>query len=662
MSLENPLQRCARLLREGQARQAAEVAEAELARDPTVHGLWHMLGAARLAAGDPAGACTALERARQAEPANTAVLDRLGMAFARLGRRDEAAEVFSKVIELRPDSAAGWSNAAANALARRRFSDALRFAERAVALSPELPQACMARANALFELARHDDAADAYRKALALQPSNAKAVTNFALSLSRLGARAEALAALAGLLAQRPELASVRAQYASELYKGGRVGEALAEYRTALEQSPGSADIWSGYLFVLSHEESCSAAEAFAEHRRFGDVIGAAIPRTHDGWENTPDPDRRLRVGFVSGDLRTHAVAYFIEPVWRSFDRSGMSLHVYHTHPVQDDVSRKLRALVDSWEQVDGLDDESLDARIRGDRIDILFDLSGHSAYNRLPVFARKPAPVQVSWIGYPATTGLDAMDYRIVDDSAMVPPRLDPQFVEKLVSLRVAIRLEAEPSLPALTPPPLLRRGYPTFGSFNRAAKINRSSVQLWSEILRRRPDARMLIGGMTDAQSEPRIVGLFEECGIGAERLEFHPRMQIREYLQLHSEVDVLLDTHPYTGGTTTSHALWMGVPTLTFYGDRLSQRQGATHLLRVGLEECVVSSQEEFVERALQLVGDASALSVMRQDLRERMAGTFSDAAAPAEFERALRIMWRRWCAGEPPKAFGIRGDGA
>jgi predicted O-linked N-acetylglucosamine transferase (SPINDLY family) len=405
----------------------------------------------------------------------------------------------------------------------------------------------------------------------------------------------------------------------------------------------------------MLHDERYTPGEIAAAHRELGERIEAPW---RDGWNrhaNSRDPQRPLRVGFVSADLRNHPVARFLEPAWRELDRTAFELHAYDMQPADDPIARSLRALATRWTDVPATNDAQLDARIRADGIDILFDLSGHTARNRLGVFARKPAPIQVSWIGYPGSTGLRAMDYRLVDAIAAPYGRLDDQFSERLAYLPYMSVFERPANLPEVAAAPQAAGAPLTFGSFNRVNKLGERTLALWARVLREVPDARLLVGALPDEPRAQELRRRFAVHGIGSERLLLRQRVDLADYLALHAQVDILLDTLPFSSGTTANFALWMGVPTLTLAGDVLAQRLGAARMAAAGLPGFIAESADEYVARAREWARRPQDLARLRGELRARMQD--NAARQPAELAHALgarlREMWQRWCAGLEPE---------
>jgi predicted O-linked N-acetylglucosamine transferase (SPINDLY family) len=360
----------------------------------------------------------------------------------------------------------------------------------------------------------------------------------------------------------------------------------------------------------------------------------------------------------VSGDLRNHAVAHFIEPLLAQLrNHPSLELQAYATNTVEDSVSERLRGYFADWHRVSALSDVQLARKIMDHHIDILIDLSGHTSLNRLRVFARKPAPIQASWIGYPGTTGLHAMDYFLADGHFLPPGQFDRYFTEKLIYLPAQAPFQPYESAPAVNALPALETGSITFGSFNRIGKITTSTVELWSQLLRAVPAAKMLIGGTPLPGPQAGLIGRFAAAGIDAERLIFHPQCSMDSYLALHHRVDLCLDTYPYSGGTTNIHAVWMGVPTLTVAGSTPAARQGAAILSQVGLDGFTATDPADFVAKGLHWANHLAALAEVRQGLRRRLQKAPSRQAdtIAAGFETALRHMWMRWCANLPAESF-------
>lgn len=560
------------------------------------------------------------------EPDNIDALNNLGMAQQDDGQLEAALASFRQVALLAPNNPVTHSNIAAVLNTMGRRDAALESCRRAVRLDPKFVPAHANLGTCLMEMGRLTEAVSSFETVVKLDPRHRRSYVNLSASLTRLG----------------------------------RVDQAITHTRKALKLNPEWDELHSNLLFYLTHSNEIDAAALFAEHLRYADQFEAPLRAAWPQHGNTRDPERRLRIGFVSADLYSHAVAHFITPVLEHLaDSPRMEMVVYANSFHDDQVSRHLHSLVSIWRQVERLTHAELALLIASDGIDILIDLSGHTGFNRLPTFARKPAPLQASWIGYPGTTGLQAMDYFLIDRS-FPSDTFDDQFTEKLVRLPATAPFLPSPDAPAISPAPAIANGYVTFGSFNRPGKLNRGVIARWSKLLRLLPDAKMLLAAMPNAQTSDMLRSWFASEGIPAGRLSFHAYTNSRDYLALHSQVDICLDTYPYTSGTTGFHALWMGVPTLTMVGTTLPGYVTASILSNAGLGGFIAHGEQDFLEKACQHAGDISALDALRMGMRERMNTTPNGQAAAiaAGLEDALRSMWQRWCAGQAPVAFAVK----
>jgi len=646
------------LYRQGQYAQVEAQARELWAEFPQSAPLARLLGHALLAQDKFEQAREVLSRASETTRDDARVHQMLGLALRRLQRNEEARAAFEQSLGLAPDNVETLLNASANAVTLRDPTQARRYAERALALRPDSVDALRVLADSAAAEGSNLEAVDLYRRGIALDPSAVDLYVNLGDALTNLERPEEAAAEVERALAMRPDYAPAHLTLGRALYELGETVATRKQFRAASDLAPDMTEAHTAYLFCLSHDETVTPEQCFEEHMRLGEQIEAPLRKFQRPHENDRDPERGLRVGFVSGDLRAHPIAYFIEPVWQAMHEGRHQVIAYANMRAEDEVSERLRALTDSWVRVERLDDEAFAERIRRDRIDILVDLSGHTTLNRLTVFARKPAPIQVTWLGYPATTGLKSIDYRFSRGLQEGGDAVDRFFCEKLVRLR-SRGFQPEPSAPDVGPLPALAAGHVTFGSFNRSSKIGEATVELWSRVLHAVPGSTMLVGAVGEARAQQRLRALFEARGIAAERLTFRPRVSMAKYLAMHHEVDIALDTFPYTGGTTTNHALWMGVPVLTLVGSTPQQRQAATILGNLGMSDWAVQSEDAYVEKARTAVSNLDALDRLRQSLRSAMGTTFQESRSDAmrELDTALQTMWRRWCTGLPPESFTV-----
>lgn len=500
----------------------------------------------------------------------------------------------------------------------------------------------------------------AIRKAANLLPDDADTHNNLGIALQLAGHLSDAVLSYKRAIRLQPECAEAYNNLGSAQQALGQLAKATSSFRVATQLRPHNPTFHTNLLFCLSHDESAVATDVFAAHCAFGQRFeaGPATP----GFSNTRDPDRRLRLGFVSADLREHVVAGFLLPVWNELDTSQIELHAYYNFTSEDAVSAQFREHCQSWRQITHLSNDALAEQIRADGIDILFDLSGHTAFNRLLTFARKPAPLQITWIGYPNTTGLRAMDYVLCDRFNAPHGLYEHLYVEKFARLPSSGTFASLSDTPPLQPLPALQTGHITFGSFNRISKLGDNVLNAWCKVLHEVPDARLLLGDVGDPVLERQLTARFVKRGVAAERLTFCPRVSTQAYLSLHHQIDIMLDTWPYTGGTTTHYALWMGVPVLTVTGPTRSHCQAAAALARMGLDDWIAKDADDFVRRAVYWANAKPALADLRAGMRERWATAplRQPATVARGLERAVRVMWQRWCAGLPAADFEIHAD--
>jgi len=490
-------------------------------------------------------------------------------------------------------------------------------------------------------------------RAVALDPGQAQWHTILGEAYNDAGRPLDAKSSLETALRLAPDSAHAHEALGCCLLEIGDAPGSVAQFRRALEFAPVLPTAASNLLFALNYVFDGRAEAIFAEHVAWGQ--GLSRVRPDHAYANDPSPQRKLRVGYVSQDFRDHALAYFIEPVLARHDRARVEAVCYSDFAGDDGVTARLRRHAALWRETAQLDTEALARQIRDDRIDILVDLAGHSVGGkRMPLYAQKPAPLQASWLGYLNTTGLPAMDYRITDAIAC-PKGWERYHTERLLRLPDSQWcFAADPSAPAVGPLPAGRDGAITFGCLHNLAKVSPQVIALWSRLLRRVPASRLLMFAPGGAQSSAQVAVQFARHGIDAARVEFTGRLPIAHYLELHNRVDVNLDAFPYTGGTTTCHSLWMGVPVVTMQGGTVPSRGGASLLNVVGLPELVADSESQYLDIAERLAKDLKRLALLREGLRQRVAQSpLMDAARfTGHLESAYRDIWRRWCAGGAP----------
>lgn len=582
----------------------------------------------------------------------------LGNTLVAQGQFNQAAEVYTTLLQLRPDHYDAHFNLALCHEREGRPEAALASYRHALDARPGDLAAKRSIGSSLQRLGRHHDAVAWREQVLEQHADDVYSYNDLAQSLHQTDQIAAAVELLLRAAARFPDSAAIETQLASLDMSVGARDAALAHYRRAylLEPLP---SVLSNVLFALSH---CSndPHELFSAHLGFARNFEAPWLTSRQPHANEPDPARVIKVGFVSADLHNHAVATFLEPIFSLLAHSTeLSLYVYSNGNVADDVTARFKSLIPHWRTIALVGDDGAERLIRQDQIDILIDLSGHSGGNRLPLFARKPAPVQASWIGYAGTTGLASMDYYISDGFHLPEGRYDDQFTEQIVRLPLSAPFMPAPGAPPVAPLPALSNGYLTFGTFNRADKLSRSVIAQWALLLRAIPDARLMVGGLRKG-AEGNVMGWFEDEGIARERLLLQPRGTLLDYLTLHDQVDICLSPFPYTGSTTVCHALWMGVPTLTSTGPTNPSHSAVCYMAHLGLSSFVADDDDNFVRLGVFLSQNLAALAELRGSMRARFTASVvgHPEVAAAGLERSLRMMWERWCAGLPPQALRVR----
>ena len=580
----------------------------------------------------------------------------LGNALKDEGKLDEAIAAYGQAIVITPDFAEAHSNLGNALKDKGKPDDAAAAYRQAIRVKPDLAEAHVNLGNVLKDQGKLGDAAAAYRQAIRVKPDLAEAHVNLGYALKEQGKLDEAIAAYRQAIVIKPDIAEAHSNLGNALKGQGKLDDAAAAYRQAIRVKPDLTEAFSNLLFCMNYDDKLTTGHLFAAHREWHERYGQLISRPKT-YANDRDVGRRLKIGYVSPDFRKHPVAYFVEPLMKGHDRQTAEVFCYAEVKRPDNVTGNLRKLADHWRMTVGLSDDDLTERIQADRIDILVDLAGHTANNRLRVFARKPAPIQVTWLGYPNTTGLKAIDYRLVDAVTDPVGEADAWASETLVRLEGGfLCYGALKDAPEPTVPPCLKAGTVTFGSFNNLAKLSAATLDVWATLLSRLPQARLLLKGKPFAEAATRTLFVDRLCerGVTADRVELVAWLpDAAAHLALYHRVDIALDPFPYSGTTTTCEALWMGVPVVTLRGDRHAGRVGASLLTQIGLTDLIANSAEEYVEIASALACNPRRLDDLRRSLRPRMAASsLCDGRAFArKMEDAFRAMWRHRC--EDPK---------
>jgi len=617
VKLQRLLHETATHLQAGRLEAAARLCAQARTQAPRDAGVLGLSGLVALQQEKFADAATWLGSAARLQPRSSAVHLRLGFALAKLGRHEDAEPALRAALALAPGDAEVWDTLGYVLKARGQLDEAIR----------------------------------AHRCAVELKPGRAHSWYNLGHALLFAGRATEALACHERALAAEPAFAKAHYGRALALQQSHRLPEAVAAFAEALRAEPGNHAARSYRLLALNYLDGCPREGLFAEHANFGAAVGA--PAAEPVLSHAPKPGRRLRVAFLSPDLREHSVAYFLEPLLAHLDPGRFETVLYHDHFITDATSERLRAHATLWRNFVGQPAAAVEAVIRADAPDVLVDLAGHTGLNRLPLFARRLAPVQISYLGYPNTTGLRAMDYRLVD--AVTDPVVDGDsgHTEKLV--RFAPTAWAYQP-PAAAPEPASRpaaAGAPvTFGCFNNFAKVTDTTLAAWGRLLATVPGSRLRLKatGLGEPAIATDVRARLQRAGLVPDRVDLIERTEtVAEHLALYHGVDVALDTFPYHGTTTTCEALWMGVPVVTLAGDRHAARVGASLLRAVGHPEWIAATWDDYLHIAADLARDPARLAAASRDLRAdlRASPLLDHAAQGSRFAAALRACWVEWC---------------
>ncbi len=576
-------------------------------------------------------------------------------ALVQNNQLQQAATLCRQVCRQYKNDAEAWFMLGAINGAMGLFQEAETCCRRVLQIRPDFAEAHLNLGNALNKQGAKKAAAESFRQALNCQPDYANAYHALGNVLRDLMEHQQAAECFEQVLRITPRNAAAYVDLGNTRKAQGRIKDAISCFQQALIINPDYEQAHVNIIACMNYDHTVSAKAVSQAHLDWGRQLRqkAGTPVPHS---NRPDPGRRLRVGYVSPDLRAHSVTFFFTPLLANHDAAQVETICYTDVRVPDATTERLRSLAGAWRYTRGISDARLDAMIREDAIDILIDLAGHTQDSRLGVFARKPAPVQVSYLGYPNTTGLRAVDYRLTDVWADPSGLTDAYYAETLVRLPDGfLCYEPPPEAPPVAPLAAKKAGNITFGSFNNLAKCTTDVIRLWASILQTVPGSRLILKShwLADASTRRRYFDLFSEGGIARDRVEMFAWLEsIEEHLSLYDRVDIALDTFPYNGTATTCEAMWMGVPVVTLAGTVHACRVGASLLNQVGLMELIANSEAEYIAVAAALAGDLERLSRLRTGLRARVAA--SSLGDPLGFARRVeacyREMWKKWCASK------------
>ncbi len=649
------------------ARPKEEVAalEAALEITPDEAGLLHRLCAALIKLGHYRKVIQAANRARALDGGSALAYNNLGVALQALDRQEDAEKAYRGALERSPDYPQALSNLGVVLQSTGRKEEAEASYRRAIEIKPNYTQALGNLAALIQEMGRKEEAEEMYRKVIEISPNYAEAHNNLGNLLQDQGRLEESLVSYRRTIELAPKHRLAYNNMALALQDQGKLGEALASLTHQVELAPDFSEAQSARLRCFNFDPVWSPADICEAHRLWAAARADDLRPAEEDHANSREPERPLRIGYISPDFRVHSVAYFFEALLAAHDREKFHTVCYANAPQKDEMTERLKELAGEWRESFGKSDKQVAAMVKADKIDIFVDLAGHTGLNRMLTFARRPAPVQVSYLGYCCTTGLEAMDYRLSDWNTD-PPGQEAFHAEALYRMdRSFLCYTAPESAPQPGPPPSGESGAITFGSFNTLAKVTPEVIALWCRVLNAVPESRFYLKAksLSDDTTRARYRALFESHGIKAERLDMAGRIKEKgDHLGAYGRVDIALDTLPYNGVTTSCEAMWMGVPVVTLAGRSHAGRLCSTLLHALGLEHLIAGDEAGFVAAAKGLAEDRAALAELRAGLRGRMAASdLRDGPSLARaVETAYRDMWRAWCAGSAPVRQSAQGS--
>jgi FkbM family methyltransferase len=611
--------------------------------------------------GDPENAIIHYRKSADLQPGDADAFKGLGETFLELGRTDDAAECLKHANELRPGSIPILFSLAGIFQRMRDYGKAAEFYRKVLDMDPDNADAWNNLGTALIESGSTEEGVLSLHRGAELNPDSPEVYYNIGKGLENLGRLSEALSFYQKTLDLNPHFSSAWNNIGNIYKDQGNCEKALSFYKTALESSHSDSTIskipisgiHSNILLTMHYSEVINPEELFNQHREWNSTHASLLKGYVPEHGNDRSRNRKLRIGYISPDFRSHSVAYFIQSILAAHNRADFEIFCYSNVAHPDSATKLFKAMADHWRDIYG-PDEMISDIIQSDRIDILVDLAGHTGNNRLTLFARKPAPVQVTYLGYPNTTGLDTMDYRITDAVTDPTGIADKWYSEKLIRLQNCLLCYEPPEgTPDITDLPATKTGYITFGSFNNRTKITQRTVNTWSGILHALPDSRLILKAkaFTDSQVKEQLLDHFMTQNIDPDRITILSfTASKKDHFELYNTIDISLDTFPYNGTTTTCEALWMGVPVIALKGDVHVSRVSMSILSSIGLAEFAVDSPEEYVVKAVNLAGDIERLKYLRHNLRTMMEKSplMNAADFTLNLENEFRTMWQKWCS--------------
>ena len=616
---------------------------------------WNNLGAAYYGSAKTEDSIHACSEAIRLNPKDYQAHLNFGNALLQAGKKDAAENSFLEALKINPEYYQAHFNLGNYYKECGRLKDAEVSYLEVLRIKPDLAEAHNSLGNVYENQNKLKAAQSSLANALKLKPEYLEALNNRGRVYEKLGQTSRAIKSYKQGLRLEQDRISILNNLAGAYKEEGRIDESIRLFQKIVTLEPENTDAYSNLLLVSHYSTDLDCETIFTEHREWAEKIIRSHSSTCS-FNNTNDSSKRIKVGYVSPDFRGHSVAFFLEPILANHEKDEVEIFCYANVIHPDETTERLQRLAHHWTSIVGLSDDEVSSRIHNDEIDILVDLAGHTGKNRLPIFARKPAPVQVSFLGYPNTTGLPMIDYRLTDANADPPGSTEKWHTEKLVRLEPSAwcyRPMGEP--PLVSKLPAIEKDYLTFGSFNAFAKLNEIVLNLWGKLLSEFDHSRLFLKTrcLADPALRERVIKKFQTYGISEERIQLSAhKSSYDSHLECYHEIDIALDPFPYNGTTTTCEALMMGVPVITLEGEAHRSRVGVSLLNQVGLEHLIAKTPEEYLQIAHALASDLNALEELRKNLRSRMqeSSLMDEVGFTKGLENAYRKMWRIWCGME------------
>ena len=578
------------------------------------------------------------------------VYNNLGNTLNEQGKFIEAEASFRKAIALKPEYFEVYYNMGIMLNVQHKFNEAEESYKKALAIKPDYVEAYNNLGNTLNEQGKFIEAEASFRKAIALKPDHVQAYNNLGITLDEQGKFIEAEASFRKAIALKPDYTEAYSNLGKILHELGKLEEAIENYDKAIKSKVDYFKAYSNKNFCLNYSSSYSPLYVYKQHLKFEKQFGGFKAKSPLSVKIKKKSNERLRIGYVSGDFRVHSVAYFFKPLLQNHNSHVVETFCYYNNNFIDKITNSIMTTCDHWRSIFGITDSEIFKIIRKDKIDILVDLSGHTGKNNLLVFAQKPAPIQVTWLGYPNTTGLSSIDYRFTDIIADPIGEADDLHSEKLLRLPNGfLCFQGNEKVLSKSNLPQTHYDYITFGSFNNLSKITSEVIDVWSKILNLIPKSHLILKCRKLKHNKDYYYELFKNKGIDKDRIQLYEHLpSTGDHLELYNSIDIGLDPFPYNGVTTTCEALWMGVPVITLLGDRHVGRVGASILTNVGLKDFIARDIDSYINLAVKMSANTKKLKEIRMTLRRQMQELpLCDARSFADnVETAYKDMWRNY----------------